>query len=302
MQGLTRLSSASLSLLGSRWTSATPRRPAGASSLSSPATTVQTSLQGAKGIKKDKNFVCLSVCLPHTHSFVCLMKCFSNELCYTSGCFLLHCFTFWKFLHKKLHYTFYRLGEFKKHLVLHEGEEKEQNNVSDVDSDDTEEEEEEEERLPNLKKNRGPGSDGNYSDNSESGNEGDVENRKAKDKHTLDENTSEILVLKTVPKKPPGPPSQTPKIPPGPPGPPLAASAPAAQNRPPPGPPVATPATLPIPRKAISSSSHSAKQGSWYDCCTARLSTHPDFEKPFSRALQERLLATLDTPTVALPG
>ena len=190
----------------------------------------------------------------------------------------------------------YRLGEFKKHLVLHEGEGKEQNNGSDVDSDDTEEEdEEEEERRSKLEKSRG-GSDGNYSDNSESGNEGDFENHNAKDKHTLAENTSEILVLKTVPKKPPGPASQTfLKIPPGPPGPPLSASVPAVQIRPPPGPP-------PIPRKAISSSSHSAKQGAWYDCCTARLSTHPDFEKPFSRALQERLLATLETPTVALPG
>merc|ERR1719318_2312410 len=35
---------------------------------------------------------------------------------------------------------FTRLGEFKKHLVLHEGEEKEHNNPSD--SDDTDEEEE----------------------------------------------------------------------------------------------------------------------------------------------------------------
>ena len=193
---------------------------------------------------------------------------------------------------------FHRLGEFKKHLVLHEGEGKEQNNGSDVDSDDTEEEEEEEEeeRRSKLEKSRGPGSDGNYSDNSESDNEDDFENQNVKDKHTLAENTSEILVLKTVPKKPPGPASQTfLKIPPGPPGPPLSASVPAVQIRPPPGPP-------PIPRKAISSSSHSAKQGAWYDCCTARLSTHPDFEKPFSRALQERLLATLETPTVALPG
>merc|ERR1719398_347989 len=45
---------------------------------------------------------------------------------------------------------FTRLGEFKKHLVLHEGEEKEQQSDADSDSDDTEEEEEEEfvERRP----------------------------------------------------------------------------------------------------------------------------------------------------------
>merc|ERR1719462_662362 len=198
---------------------------------------------------------------------------------------------------------FTRLGDFKKHLVLHEGEERELNDASDVDSDDTEEEEEEqEERRHNVEKNGGQGSDGNYSDNSDSGNEGNFENQETNEKHTLAENTSEIVVLKTVPKKPPGPTSQTLKIPPGPPGPPIATSVPTAQSRPPPGPPSAAALTPPISRNTISSSSHSAKQGGWYDCCTARLSTHPDFEKPFSRALQDRLLASLDTPTVALPG
>ena len=192
-------------------------------------------------------------------------------------------------------------------MVLHEGEEKEQNNQSDADSDDTEEEEEEfVERRSNLERSKGQGSDGNYSDDSESGNEGDFDDQKSKETHRLFEKTSEIVVLETVPKKPPGPTSRTQKIPPGPPGPPMTASAPTAKSRPPPGPPAPSltspiPRT-PIPRKAISSSSHSAKTGSWYDCCMARLSTHPDFEKPFSRALQERLLATLDTPTATLPG
>ena len=60
----------------------------------------------------------------------------------------------------------------------------------------------------------------------------------------------------------------------GPPGPPVITSAPTAKSRPPPGPPIASP----IPRKAVTSSSHSAKPGGWYDCCTARLSTHPDFD------------------------
>ena len=187
-------------------------------------------------------------------------------------------------------------------MVLHEGEEKEQNNQSDADSDDTEEEEEEfEERRPNLERNGGQGSDGNYSDDSETGDEGDFENQKTKEKRTLVENSSEIVVLEPVSKRPPGPSSQTLKIPPGPPGPPMIASAPTSKSRTPPGPPAAS-LTPQIQRKFISSSSQSAKPGGWYDCCTARLSTHPDFEKPFSRALQERLLATLDTPTVALPG
>jgi len=191
---------------------------------------------------------------------------------------------------------FTRLGEFKKHLVLHEGEEKEHNNPSD--SDDTDEEEE---RGPNWERNGGQGSDGNYSDDSETGDEGAFENQKTKEKRTLVENSSEIVVLEPVPKRPPGPSSQTLKIPPGPPGPPMIASAPTSKSRTPPGPPAAS-LTPQIQRKFISSSSQSAKPGGWYDCCTARLSTHPDFEKPFSRALQERLLATLDTPTVALPG
>ena len=177
-------------------------------------------------------------------------------------------------------------------MVLHESEEREQNYVSDDDSDDTEEEEEVEERRNVLEKNKNQGSDGNYSDNSESGNDGDFE-----EKHTLAENTSEIVVVETISKKPPGSKSPTFKIPPGPPGPPLAAT---TRTKPPPGPP--TTFTLTTPRKGTVSPSNSAKQGGWYDCCMARLSTHPDYEKPFSRALQERLLATLDTATVDLPG
>ena len=49
--------------------------------------------------------------------------------------------------------------------------------MSDDDSDDTEEEEEVEERRNVLEKNKNQGSDGNYSDNSESGNDGDFEEK-----------------------------------------------------------------------------------------------------------------------------
>ena len=83
----------------------------------------------------------------------------------------------------------------------------------------------------------------------------------------------------------------------GPPGPPQP-----VLRKTPPGPPISFQKSSSISIKPSFSLLPSGKQGAWYDCCTARLSTHPDFEKPFSRALQDRLLASLDTPTVALPG
>ena len=71
--------------------------------------------------------------------------------------------------------------------------------------------------------------------------------------------------------------SQTPKSqatgPPGPPQPVL--------RKTPPGPPISFQKSSSISTKPSFGLLPSGKQGAWYDCCTARLSTHPDFEKPF---------------------
>merc|ERR1719509_223923 len=84
-------------------------------------------------------------------------------------------------------------------------------------------------------------------------------------------------------RKPPGPPAKLPPGPPSHPSPgPLVRRPPRPPTKKPPGPP--------------------AKPSGWLACCEARLSLHPQFLQPFSRRLQQGLLATLATPVTALPG
>lgn len=103
-------------------------------------------------------------------------------------------------------------------------------------------------------------------------------------------------------RKPPGPPGPPSSLAPGtpsslapcppaklPPGPPSHPS-PGPLVRRPPGPPTKKPPGPP------------AKPSGWLACCEARLSLHPQFLQPFSRRLQQGLLATLATPVTALPG
>jgi len=207
---------------------------------------------------------------------------------------------------------FTRLGDFKKHQIVHDNEERAE--VTDVtDESDNTDDEEVENGIARfaLKKNEGQGSDGNYSDDSESDVEESVkafiservrieENNKRQrevEDITLAEDISEDVSNQTIFNNTIYS-SQTLKSqaagPPGPPQPVL--------RKTPPGPPISFQKSSSISTKPSFGLLPSGKQGAWYDCCTARLSTHPDFEKPFSRALQDRLLASLDTPTVALPG
>ena len=86
-------------------------------------------------------------------------------------------------------------------------------------------------------------------------------------------------------RKPPGPP--------GPPGPPLGM---------PPGPPAKLPPGPPASKPPGPPAKKGAKPSGWLACCEARLSLHPQFLQPFSRRLQQSLLAALATPVTALPG
>ena len=205
-----------------------------------------------------------------------------------------------------------RLGDFKKHQIVHDNEEKAE--VTDVtDESDNTDDEEVENGIARfaLKKNEGQGSDGNYSDDSESDVEESVKafiservrieenNKRHKEDEdiTLAEDISEDVSNQTISNNTTYS-SQTLKSQPaGPPGPPQP-----VLRKTPPGPPISFQKSSSVSTRPSFGLPPSGKQGAWYDCCTARLSTHPDFEKPFSRALQDRLLASLDTPTVALPG
>jgi len=81
--------------------------------------------------------------------------------------------------------------------------------------------------------------------------------------------------------------------PPGPPGPPLGM---------PPGPPAKLPPGPPASKPPGPPAKKGAKPSGWLACCEARLSLHPQFLQPFSRRLQQSLLAALATPVTTLPG